>query len=208
MKNLTNFYFKKSIKKFVQIGSGLEYGKARSPQKETFSINPDSNYALAKGKATQYLLKISKLKFPGIVIRPYQVYGPYQDYNRLIPIVIKNCLEDKKFPCSSGRQLRDFLYIDDFVEIVFKLMVYKDNNGQVYNIGYGKAFKVKKLINLIKRKINKGVPVFGKVKLRKEENLITYPSIYKVKKFFKWKPKVNLISGLNKTIEFYSKEVK
>ena len=87
-------------------------------------------------------------------------------------------------------------------------MVYKDNNGQVYNIGYGKAFKVKKLINLIKRKINKGVPVFGKVKLRKEENLITYPSIYKVKKFFKWKPKVNLISGLNKTIEFYSKEVK
>ncbi len=208
LKNLTNFYFQKSIKKFIQIGSGLEYGKARSPQKETLLINPNSNYALAKGKATRHLLQTCKKNFPGIVVRPYQVYGPYQDLNRLIPIVIDNCLKDKKFPCSSGKQLRDFLYIDDFVEIVFKLMVNKGNNGQVFNIGYGKAFSVKKLINLIKKKINKGIPEFGKIKLRKEENLITYPSIYKVKKLFKWKPKVNLSLGLNKTIKFYIKEAK
>ena len=53
-------------------------------------------------------------------------------------------------------------------------------------------------------KIRKGSPEFGKIPLRKEENLITFPSINKLKKQFKWKPKVNLSLGLKKTISYYA----
>lgn len=208
LKNLSDYYEKKSLKKFIQIGSGLEYGKATSPHFENFKIKPNSNYALAKAKASQYTLQLSKKKFPGIIIRPYQVYGPYQDANRLIPIVITNCLKNKKFPCSNGKQFRDFLYIDDFVEIVFKIMISKNNNGEIFNVGFGKSYNIKKVINLIQKKINGGYPEFSKIPLRSEENLVTFPNIYKIKKTFKWKPKTNLIQGIKKTIKFYIKEIK
>ena len=58
-----------------------------------------------------------KISFPFVILRPYQVYGPYQDNNRLIPFIINSCLQNKKFPCTTGVQFRDFLYIDDFVEV-------------------------------------------------------------------------------------------
>ena len=55
-------------------------------------------------------------KFPSVIVRPFLVYGPHQSKNRLIPQVIQGCLNDSEFPVSSGKQLRDFCYIDDFIE--------------------------------------------------------------------------------------------
>ena len=57
-----------------------------------------------------------------IILRPYQVYGPYQKYDRLIPMVIKSCLKNKKFPCTEGNQERDFLYVDDFTDLIIKIL--------------------------------------------------------------------------------------
>ena len=208
LKNLLNALQTKKIKKFIQIGSGLEYGKSLSPQNESYILKPLSNYAKAKSDATKFLIKFHKKKnFPAIIVRPYQVYGPYQDRNRLIPIIINACLHNKKFPCSSGNQSRDFLYVDDFVKAVFKLLIKKNNNGEIFNIGYGKASNIKKLIIFINQKIKKGFPEFGKIKMRSEENLITFPCIKKIKSSINWKPQINLINGINKTINFYQKEL-
>ena len=91
-------------------------------------------------------------KFPVMIIRPYQVYGPYQDLNRFIPIIINNCLQNRKFPCSDGNQFRDFLYIDDFVKYLFILMNKINTDGEVFNMGRGKPMKIKSIINLIKIK--------------------------------------------------------
>ena len=38
----------------------------------------------------------------------YQVYGPYQKNDRLIPQVINYCINNKEFPCTNGHQKRDF----------------------------------------------------------------------------------------------------
>ena len=52
-------------------------------------------------------------------------------------------------------------------------------------------------------KTKRGYPIFGKIPLRKDENIITYPNISKSFKFLKWKPRINFNQGLNKTINFY-----
>ena len=91
------------------------------------SRNFRSTYGKAKYLATKYLIKKNiENNFPFTVLRLYLVYGPKQDYNRLIPVVIKNCIKKKTFPCSNGSQLRDFLYVDDFVKSVFKCLKSKD----------------------------------------------------------------------------------
>ena len=206
LKNLINFFLQKDLKKFIQIGSSLEYGNAKSPQKETYRLRPKSNYSKAKANSSIFVKNVFKnKKFPVMIIRPYQIYGPYQDLNRFIPIIINNCLQNRKFPCSDGNQFRDFLYIDDFVKYLFILMNKINTDGEIFNVGSGKPKKIKTIISLIKKKIKKGVPNFGQIKLRPDENLKTYPDISKLKKFTNRSPRINFMNGLTKTIKFYKK---
>ena len=113
------------------------------------------------------------------------------------------CLEDKKFPCTTGIQYRDFLYIDDFVSSINKCLDNKKCFKQIINIGLGKPIKVKKIINNIKNIIKSGNPQFGKILMRNYEQKKVYPSIKKAFKYIRWRPKVTLDKGLNKTIKFY-----
>ncbi len=208
VKNLANFFINKNLKKFIQLGSSLEYGKKESPHSEKLKTNPISNYAKAKLAATSYLLKLNiNNNFPVIIIRPYQVFGPHQDINRLIPIAIDNCLRNKKFPCSEGLQKRDFLFVDDFIKAVFKLMTNNYISGEIVNIGSGKTQKLRDVILFTKNIIQKGYPIFGKVKMRKEENMITYPNISKLKRLVKWSPKTNFTEGMIKTINYFKKNL-
>ena len=118
-KNLGNIFIKKKIIKFIQIGSSMEYGRVQSPQKESYLCKPESTYGISKFLATQFFLNLYiKKKFPVTILRLYQVYGPNQDLNRLIPIVINSCKLNKNFPCSSGKQFRDFLYVDDLIKAI------------------------------------------------------------------------------------------
>lgn len=206
VKNLVKFYLNSDVEKFIQIGSSMEYGICRSPNSENTLCNPISNYGCTKLKATDFLLKMNdKKKFPSIILRPYQVYGPYQDPNRLIPFVIKNCLKGKTFPTSKGNQKRDFIHVQDFVNAVFKIMKKKKLEGNIFNIGYGKPIAVKKIIQNIKSLIGAGEPKFGEISLRKEEKLVTYPNISKIKKNINWYPKITIKKGLRKTINYYKK---
>lgn len=202
--NLSNFYSKKKIKKFIQVGSSMEYGKLKSPQNEKSVSKPVSNYGKAKALATNKLLDLNKkFFFPVTILRLYQVYGTHQDTNRLIPAVIKNCIKSRDFPCSSGTQYRDFLHVNDFVNAVIKCLNNKNTNGQILNIGCGKPKQIKEIINYIKKKCKSGNPIFGKIKLRNEENLVTFPDIKKAFNFLNWKPKIDLDTGLEKVIDHY-----
>ena len=60
--------------------------------------------------ATNYLLKkFKERKFPCVILRLYLVYGPKQDYNRLIPIVVKNCFTKKNFLVQREHTKRFFI---------------------------------------------------------------------------------------------------
>tara|TARA_X000000368_G_C23044334_1_gene718445 strand:- start:1442 stop:2356 length:915 start_codon:yes stop_codon:yes gene_type:complete len=201
-KNLYKIFSKKNIKTFVQLGSASEYGSMPSPQTEDKEGKPKDSYGLCKIKATNFFKNLN-IYFPYIILRPYQVYGPKQDNNRIIPFIINSCLENKKFPCSDGNQFRDFLYVDDFVTALYKAIDNKNCYGKIFNIGYGKPIKIKEVIKKINKKINSGYPDYGKILMRKHEQKKLFPSIKKASTILKWFPKVNFEQGLNKTIKYY-----
>lgn len=206
-KNLSYLFINSSIKKFIQIGSCIEYGKKKSPQVEKI-INRKtySTYGKAKLLSTNYLLNLSKkYNFPVNILRFYLVYGPRQDENRLIPITINNAFKNKDFECSQGTQLRDFLYIDDAVSAIIKTLKKKGISGEIINVGSGKPLQVKKVILKICRIISLGKPIFGKIKFRKDEIKYLYPSIKKANLLLNWTPKVKFNLGLKKTINDYKK---
>jgi len=202
--NLTKIFYKKKIKKFVQIGSSVEYGEIKAPQCEYQHGLPNSPYALAKLAATQFLLMLHNTKkFPVTILRFFQVYGPKQDENRFLPQIIKGCLNNKKFPTSNGEQVRDFCYISDVVNAIFLALVSKKSNGEIFNIGSGKPIKIKYVINQIIKITGKGKAQFGKIKYRKNENMKLYPKIKKARDKLKWRPKINFNRGIKIVINSY-----
>ena len=141
--------------------------------------------------------------FRSTILRLYNTYGPTQDLNRFIPIVISGCIKNKKFPCSKGNQLRDFIHIDDVVDSILKSLTNKNAKGQIINIGSGKPRKIKNIIEYIKKILKGGYPLFGKIKLRKDEILKVYPDINKAKNTIGWRPKTSFKKGLQTTFNSF-----
>ena len=208
-KNISSLFINSKIKKFIQIGSSIENGKINSPQIENNTPNRKilSAYGEAKLLSSNFLLDLNKkYNFPVTILRLYLIYGPYQDPNRVIPITILNSIFNKKFDCSDGRQSRDFLYIDDLVDGIIKILIKEDNlSGEIINLGSGKPTKIKKIIKNIVNLVGSGKPIFGKVRFRKDEINKLYPNLNKAKKLINWAPKTDLNEGLKKTIFFYKK---
>ena len=205
-KNLVEIFLKKKLSMFVQIGSSAEYGINKSPFKENINCRPTSIYGRSKLLSTQFLLKnFETKKFPAVILRLFQVYGPNQSTNRIIPIAIDNCLKNKKFPCSSGIQKRDFIFVDDLTQAILLVFIIKQSICKIINIGSVKNYKIKDLVTFINKHIKKGTPLFGKIKMRKDEIKQNYAEISKAKKILNWKPKVKIFDGIIKTINSYDK---
>jgi nucleoside-diphosphate-sugar epimerase len=164
--------------------------------------HPINNYGKAKLDCTNYLLNLFKnTNLPCVIFRLFQVYGPNQYTNRIIPFVINKSIQNQSFAVTKANQIRDFCYVEDIVEAIFKSLNNKKVNGKIINLGSSKPIQLKKLIELIKNLIKKGKPLYGKKKIKVKENLRLYPDITKAKVLLKWSPKFNLIRGVKKTIK-------
>lgn len=193
---------KNQIKRFIQLGSSDEYGNNLAPQNENQKEKPFSMYSCAKVTSNYFLQTLHKTEnFPSVVLRPFLVYGPNQEKDRFIPQIIMGCMNNEKFPTSEGMQLRDFLYIDDFVDAVFIILKNKDVLGEIINIASGIPVPIRKVIKIIVDTLKSGQPQFGKIRYRDGENMKLYADISKIKTLLNWKPKVDLETGILKTIE-------
>ena len=137
------------------MGSSSEYGKNNSPLKENLKCRPNSIYGKSKLLATNYLMEQHKFyKFPAVILRLFQAYGPNQKTNRLLPFVIEGCLNNISFDCSTGKQKRDFIYIDDLIKIIFVCLKNKRAIGEIFNVGVSNPIRIKDIIYLYRIEIS------------------------------------------------------
>jgi len=202
IETLIQFIKVNKIKKFIQIGSSSEYGNIKKLISENTKCKPISNYGKIKLALTKNLLASYKREnLPVIIIRLFQVYGPDDDQNKIIPYTIKNCKNNKRFNLTYGYQTRDFSHINDIVNSLVKLLKSKKNlSGQIFNIASGKSIKIKELVKLIRTTIGRGKPQFGVKVIKKNEIINSKVSIKKIIKSINWQPKISLAYGLNKLI--------
>jgi len=213
-----NYYNKFKNKKFIFIHVSTDevYGdlyNSRKSFKETTPYNPSSPYSASKA-SSDHLVKSWGRTFnlPIIVTNCSNNYGPYQFPEKLIPYTILSALKKNKIPIyGNGMQERDWLYVDDHVEALYKILL-KGKINNSYNIGSGKTFtnlkiveKICKILNLIcndKKKFDyKKLITYVKDRPGHDKKyLINYS---KIKKELNWTPKTSLNDGLRITIQWY-----
>ena len=192
----------KTLHTFIQVGTSDEYGDNPAPQKELSREQCISPYSLAKLTATHLVqMQHQKNGFPGVVIRPFLVYGPGQSKERLIPFLIEQSLQNRHFDTSKGEQLRDFLFIDDFCEGLISLFDQENAYGKIFNIASGEGVSVNGVVKSILSLVGGGKANFGARPYRKGENMVLYADIEQIKMATGWSPKTTLEVGLQKTID-------
>jgi len=206
LQNLIGMLSRKSLKRFVHIGSSDEYGNLPSPQHEELREEPISPYSFAK-LANAHLLQMlyRTERFPAVILRLFLTYGPYQDEKRFLPQVIKACLRGDEFAASEGEQLRDFCYVQDVVRAIVAALQTNDIEGHILNIASGVPISIRSMINLVQNIVGGGKPQYGSIPYRVGENMRLYANIQKAQRILGWNPEISLEKGLRETIESVEK---
>ena len=206
--------YKKKIK-LIHISTDEVYGdviKGRS--KENDAYKPSSPYSATKASSDHLVYSyIKTFNVSALVTNCSNNFGPRQHPEKLIPKLIYNILNNKKLPIyGKGKNSREWIFVDDHCEALIK--VYKSGKiGEFYNIGSNYNIDnltvVKKLISVAKKKINLGKNVkIHFVKDRPGHDMRYAIDSKKIKKNLKWKTKINFMTGLEKTFEWYHKNQK
>lgn len=204
VQNLIESLPKKNIKRFVNLGSSDEYGALSAPQREDMRESPISPYSLAKLASTQLLQMLwNTERYPAVTLRLFLTYGPEQNDQRFLPQIIAGCLNNKTFPVSEGKQVRDFCYIDDTVNGILQALDTDAANGMVINIASGDPVKICDIISMVHSLIRQGQPEYGKVPYRVGENMALWANTDLAKTILNWSPQISLEQGLKNTIAYY-----
>lgn len=172
--------------------------------KETDLLEPNSQYAVFKAAATYYCQYLAKSKkMPIITIRPFSVYGQYEESTRLIPTLINSLLNNTCPPLVSPDTARDYIFIDDMVDAYLAASQRPDLGGEIFNIGSGKQTTIKEIVDLSTCLTGANVkPKWGTMEQRIWDQNIWQADISKARSMLNWSPKNNLEEGLTKTISW------
>lgn len=198
--------------KFLLVSTDEVYGSTSSTFTEDSPMRPNSPYAASKASADLLARSWFKTyKFPILTTNCSNNYGKWQFPEKLIPLVIKKCIENKEIPVyGKGNQERDWLYVDDHIDALLEVLK-KGKSGETYNIASSKEIKNLDLVKLICLILDEMIPN----KNKKYSELIKFVddrpghdfrysmNVDKIKRDINWAATTELNEGLRKTIAWY-----
>ncbi len=196
--------------KLIHISTDEVYGDILNGRsKENDAYKPSSPYAASKASSDHLVFSyIRTFKIPAIITNCSNNYGPRQHPEKLIPKLIYNIINNKNLPIyGKGLNSREWIYVDDHCEALIKINE-KGKLGNFYNIGSNLNENnlniTKKIIKVAKKKISIGKNVKIKfVKDRPGHDIRYALNSSKLIKSLGWKPKTNILKGLDKTFSWY-----
>ena len=210
-----NYYYSNKKIKFIHISTDEVYGDILDGRSnEQSKYNPSSPYAASKASSDHLISSyIKTYKLPCIITNCSNNYGPKQHPEKLIPKIIYNILNNKRLPIyGKGLNSREWIFVKDHCEALLKIFQ-KGKKGEFYNIGSSKNLKnleiTRKLISIAKRYIIIGKKVkINFVKDRPGHDFRYALNSNKLRKNLNWKPKTNIVKGLEKTFLWYLRNSK
>ena len=182
---------------------------------EETPYDPSSPYSASKA-SSDHLVRAWYRTFdlPVLISNCSNNYGPYQFPEKLIPLMILNCLEEKPLPVyGTGENIRDWLYVEDHCDAIYTILQ-KGTIGETYNVGGNNEIKNIQIVEVICDVLNDIHPAgSGKsyhklitfVKDRPGHDFRYAIDASKLKKEIGWEPKESFNTGIQKTIEWYLK---
>jgi dTDP-glucose 4,6-dehydratase len=209
---------KKSAFRFHHISTDEVYGDLEQNEPaftELTPYQPSSPYSASKASSDHLVRSwFRTFGIPTLITNCSNNYGPYQFPEKLIPLIINNALDGQKLPIyGDGKQVRDWLYVDDHAEAL-ALVACRGKVGETYNIGGLNQISNIDVVSAICELLDELAP-------NKLEGLKSYSDLIvfvadraghdrryainseKIKRELSWTPRESFKSGLRKTVCWY-----
>lgn len=192
--------------KFLQVSTDEVYGALGETGMfvETMPLMPNSPYSASKASADMIVRAYSEtFGMPVNITRCSNNYGAYQFPEKLIPLIINNCLCGKDLPVyGDGMQIRDWLHVSDHCEAI-DTVLHKGTQGEVYNIGGNNEKANIEIVKLIIESLGKSEDLIKYVKDRPGHDRRYAIDNTKITTELGWKPAYTFEQGMKETIEWY-----
>lgn len=198
------FAKKLGCKKFVGAGSQAEYGRCNMPLNADTPTRPEVPYGVAKLCAGQMSrIRCEQLGMEHVWTRILSAYGPYDNENTIIPILLKTILNGEHFKTTKGEQIWEFIYADDVAEAMF-LIGEKGVNGKIYPIGTGNAKPLKEFLEIAKNHVDRTIQLgYGEVPYGEKQVMHLEADLSELQEDTGFNPKVSFDEGIQRTIMYY-----
>ena len=180
---------------------------------ETTPYDPSSPYSASKAGSDHLVRAWTRTYgFPALITNCSNNYGPYQFPEKLIPLMIANCIDEKPLPIyGEGLNIRDWLFVEDHYDAIYSVLR-NGTIGETYNIGGNNEISNIDIVNTICSILDELKPRSGG---KSYNNLITFVTdrpghdfryaidATKINNKLGWSPKETFASGIRKTIQWY-----
>jgi UDP-glucose 4-epimerase len=191
---------------FINFGSCVEYGQYSIPVRESDPVLPMNLYGRAKYTVEELGMALAPvLDFRFASMRLFWAYGPADDEARLMPSLIRKMLSGQRHPMTAGEQLWDYIYIEDVIEAVVRVANTPSATG-IFNLGSGKPEKLGVVAGQIAALVGEqSLLGLGDIPYGVHQVMHLEADVTKLRTLTGWEPRVDLPSGLLRTVEWYKK---
>ena len=200
---------KYGIQRYHQVSTDEVYGDLPLDRPDLFfteetPIHTSSPYSASKASADLLVMAYHRtFGLPVTISRCSNNYGPYQFPEKLIPLMIANCLNDKPLPVyGQGLNVRDWLYVEDHCRAI-DLIIHNGHVGEVYNVGGHNEMRNIDIVKLICKALNKPESLITYVTDRKGHDMRYAIDPTKIYTELGWMPETKFPDGIQKTIQWY-----
>lgn len=197
------------VKRFHQVSTDEVYGDLPLDRPELFfteetPLHTSSPYSASKAGADLLVQAYFRTYgLPVTISRCSNNYGPYHFPEKLIPLMIINCLENKPLPVyGEGKNVRDWLYVQDHCAAI-DLIVRNGRIGEVYNVGGHNERSNLQVVKAILAELGKSERLITYVADRKGHDLRYAIDPTKIRDELGWSPQTPFEEGIQRTIDWY-----
>ena len=212
--------------------SALYENNKVSPFAEKDEIYPDLIYATTKLQCEKLCNSFNKTYgLETVILRFFNVYGPHQDFQRKQPpltgyLIKEFMMGNAPILHSDGYQRRDYVYVDDLLEMCKIVMTHKKASGEIFNVSSGKTISVREIVSMISsnfketkepiyREAHKFWDKYPKLfqgkyplkikRLEEEVKKFSLGCVYKSKKILGWEAKTDFKIGFKNSVNYAKK---
>lgn len=184
----------------VGVGSCAEYVVSDRPcLEDATAIAPRTAYGKAKAAMSEALRRASRGRGNWAWARLFHPYGPGEPPGRFIPALIDGLLRRERVACTEGRQVRDFVNVEDAAAACVAL-VDSDVSG-AYNVGSGEGRSLREMAQLIVGELGHGeLLLFGERPSPAHDPPYVVADIRKLRDAVGWSPGITLQEGIRRSI--------
>lgn len=190
----------------VVVSTAALYGEADFlPITEDHPVEPKGQYANTKLAAEITAMAYARDSgVPSVIVRPFNVYGPRQGDDFVVPTIVKQCLMGLELRLGDGRPVRNFTYVTDAADFLLRAAISRDAVGSTINLGSRPVISIEQLARKVVDMTGCGLePVFDRGRFRESDPTVHEMDPSLAERLLGWRPQVPLDVGLARTIEHY-----